>query len=136
MIHEARPALPPECQDCLLPSAVSHPAPLLTGPAPSRRRPSDAIDAESLTEDLLATWLQPMSRMAWRKRLELLEEVERLLHEEAGPPLASSVSQDFTAKLIERLDAAAIGCAEQALVYLNSSSENHRNAARLWLATA
>ena len=83
---------------------------------------------------LVATWLAPMRRMDWRQRLELLEEIDRLLVEQMDAHPARLLSQAFTAQLLHRLGAGAVEGLDQAWMYLNSADEAHALRARAWLA--
>lgn len=87
---------------------------------------SEFEPSDTLTDEILTTWYGPMARLDWPKRLELLEEIVRLLANRPG--LADIV----TARLIERLGAGAIQCREQALFYLHSADDTYRNAAERW----
>lgn len=88
----------------------------------------------SLAEQVFRTWRLPMARLDWKKRLDLLVEIDRLLRESHPPALARTVSRDLTARLVEGMGGDTIGSVEQAWIYLNSSDETHRRLAGLWLA--
>jgi hypothetical protein len=87
---------------------------------------SEFEPAEDLAGDILATWVGPMARLDWPQRLELLQEISRLVANRPG--LASIV----TARLIEHLGAGAIQCRAQALFYLHSADETYRGQAERW----
>jgi len=89
-----------------------------------------------MVDRLVATWLAPMRRLDWRRRLELLEEIDRLLGQQLGAGPARQVSQAFTAQLLHRLEAGAVESLDQAWMYLNSADDTHALRARLWLGEA
>ena len=89
-----------------------------------------------MVDRLVATWLAPMRRLDWRRRLELLEEIDRLLGQQLEPGSAQRVSRAFTAQLLHRLEADAIESLDQAWVYLNSADDTHAQRARRWLGEA
>ncbi|MBI5164564.1 MAG: hypothetical protein HY985_11765 [Magnetospirillum sp.] len=108
---------------------MHHPLPIFQtpgvatfAPATPRRRPEPRV------EEVLDAWLRPMTRLDWAGRLDLLEEIDRLLAADPG------MAQAFTARLIDALGGEAVTCNDQAVIHLYSSDARHRQDGRAWLA--
>ena len=93
-------------------------------------------DPRQVGSELLAFWLPPLGRLDWSNRLALVEEIDERIAADYGvrDPLAfERISRAFTAGLVDHLAAPAISSREQALLYLNSAADSHRQAAIVWL---
>jgi hypothetical protein len=84
----------------------------------------DAFD--SLADEVVATWVEPMARVDWPHRVELLGEIARLTANRPG------LGEAVAAKLIRRLGGGTITCRAQAQFYLHSADESLQLAARCW----
>jgi len=91
-------------------------------------------DLNRMSDELVSTWILSFSRMNWAERLELLEQVDEQIHFRVeDQEMSRSISQLFTAKLIERMRGGVVSCLDQAYVYLNSADHIHHEAARVWM---
>jgi hypothetical protein len=82
---------------------------------------------------LLDFWAPAFAKLDWPDRLQLLEQIdEEIRRDWRKAPDVGSVSEDFTAKLLDRLGRSAISCQEQADFYLNSLILSDRDAASAW----
>src|SRR6476646_4195598 len=90
---------------------------------------------ETLAEELAERWTSFFVPKDWPERLYLLHQVHEQLQEDLDDiELYCAVSSAFIRKLIERLGARDIESTEQAHIYANSDSEEHRYLAGEWLA--
>ena len=90
---------------------------------------------ETLAEELAERWSSFFVGKDWPERLHFLQQVHEQLQEDLDDiELYCAVSSVFIRKLIERLGARDIECTEQAHIYANSDSEEHRLLAGEWLA--
>ncbi|MGE5548732.1 MAG: hypothetical protein ACM33T_17635 [Solirubrobacterales bacterium] len=90
---------------------------------PRHRRPR--AHPETAARALVTTWIAPMIVLPWPQRLELLEEIDRLLIADLGDLSGRWTSREFTAQLLERLAPGPIASREQADFYLNSARHEH-----------
>lgn len=97
----------------------------------------DRIHIAQTVSELARFWLPSLERMNWRQRLDLLEVIDNeLASGHPGDKTYEEISRKFVRRLLDRTGALSITCREQALIYLNSSSESHRAEAETWLAAA
>jgi hypothetical protein len=89
---------------------------------------------ETLAEELAERWTSFFVSKDWPERLYLLHQVHEQLQEDLDDiELYCAVSSVFIRKLIERLGSRDIESTEQAHIYANSESEEHRYLAGEWL---
>jgi hypothetical protein len=103
---------------------------MLYGKAPIRKT---AAEVGEEIGNLLDFWAPAFAKLNWPDRLQLLEQIdEEIRRDWRHTPGVVSISEDFTAKLLDRLGRSAILCRDQADFYLNSLNPSDRDAASAW----
>jgi hypothetical protein len=103
---------------------------MLYGKAPIRKT---AAEVGEEIGNLLDFWAPAFAKLNWSDRLQLLEQIdEEIRRDWRHAPDVVSISEDFTAKLLDRLGRPAISCRDQADFYLNSLNPSDRDAASAW----
>jgi hypothetical protein len=90
-------------------------------------------DIPTVVSDLLGLWLPTFAKLGWKQRLELLEQIDTQLAEDiADLEECRRVSELFTSELLRNIPLELVNSKEQAFIYLNSETDGHRQAARVW----
>lgn len=105
---------------------------MLYGKAPIKKT---AAEVGEEIGNLLDFWAPAFAKLNWSDRLQLLEQIdEEIRRDWRHAPGVASVSEEFTAKLLDRLGRSVISCRDQADFYLNSLNPLDRDAASAWRA--
>lgn len=105
---------------------------MLYGKAPIRKT---AAEVGEEIRSLLDFWAPAFAKINWSDRLQLLEQIdEEIRRDWRHAPEVRSISEEFTAKLLDRLGRSPISCRDQADFYLNSLNVQDRDAASAWRA--